>query len=40
LAICLSGRCHAASTWGAAIGLMDEPISFWLQPVFQLPVER
>ena len=40
LAIGLSGRCHAASTWGAAIGLMDEPISFLLQPVFQLPGER
>ena len=40
LAIGLSGRCHAASTWGAAIGLMSEPISFLLQPVFQLPGER
>ena len=36
----LGGRCHAASTWGAAIGLMGEPISFLLQPVFQLPGER
>ena len=36
----LSGRCHAASTWGAAIGLMGEPISFLLQPVSQLPGER
>ena len=40
LAVCLSGRCHAASTWGAAVGLMDEPISFLLQPVCQLPGER
>ena len=35
----LIGRCHAASTWGAAIGLMKEPICFLLQPVFQLPAE-
>jgi hypothetical protein len=40
LAICLSGRCHAASTWGAAIGFVNEPISFLLQPVCQLPGER
>ena len=36
----LSGRCHAASTWGAAMGLVCEPISFLLQPVFQLPGKR
>ena len=35
----LSGRCHAASTWGAAIGFMSELISFLLQPVCQLPAE-
>ena len=37
LANCLCGRCHAASTWVAAIGLIREPISFLLQPVCQLP---